>query len=70
MPIEMRIETEPHSVGTGVAYECRMPRRIGARRPLSGGIASFDSCGSNLERYPTKLNQFDGGKSVFRAGAA
>ncbi len=23
-----------------------------------------------LERYPTKLNQFDGGKSVFRAGAA
>ncbi len=22
-----------------------------------------------LERYPTKLNQFDGGKSVFRAGA-
>ncbi len=21
-----------------------------------------------LERYPTKLNQFDGGKSVFRAG--
>ncbi len=25
---------------------------------------------THLERYPTKLNQFDGGKSVFRAGAA
>ncbi|MEE9250845.1 MAG: hypothetical protein V3U93_06930, partial [Alphaproteobacteria bacterium] len=25
---------------------------------------------ARLERYPTKLNQFDGGKSVFRAGAA
>ncbi len=24
----------------------------------------------DLERYPTKLNQCDGGKSVFRAGAA
>ncbi len=23
-----------------------------------------------LERYPTKLDQFDGGKSVVRAGAA
>ncbi len=33
-----------------------------------GGGHARDEPG--LERYPTKLNQFDGGKSVFRAGAA
>ncbi len=35
---------------------------VAGRHP---GILNLAPC---LERYPTKLNQFDGGKSVFRAG--
>ncbi len=45
------------------------PRKIrGQKRRaqiLAGGAGAARG---RLERYPTKLNQFDGGESVFRAG--
>ncbi len=61
-----------HSLRAGRRTAALIPEAMHKVLPGTGHAcciedpAGFDA----LERYPTKLNQFDGGKSVFRAGAA
>ncbi len=68
----MHLGLNPASLKMSMPSRGADPRRILEKTtvPLAGAKRSPDGPGRRfrLERYPTKLNQFDGGESVFRAG--